>query len=409
MNPGTKLRIGMISTHPLSEGGVASYTRNLVQCLTRHVAYVVLFSNGSGNKVLTSSKGIDISKLNIRVCWKRGLFYPFQIFREVARNDVDVIHVQHEFFLFGGSLSAGLFPLLLLLLRFSRKPTMVTLHGVVPLSEVNRQFLSENRLNGLSMMLKLGSILSIKAILRLADAVVVHEKCFADVLRNDYKCSTKIATIPHGINEVKNKLTQAEAKEKLGLPDRKLILYFGYLCEYKGLETLIEGFGRIAQKHKDWVLIIGGGEHPRLRTNPSYKTYVSELRNRAFSLAPHQTIFTGFISEEELPIYFSAVDLVVFPHNVVLSASGSLACALSYLKPVLLSEIAPFQEIIDVKEAFFSKNSPISLGHKMELLINNPDARQKITSHVQKITSQTSWDKVCHKTIELYQHELVKH
>lgn len=406
MNLRTKVRVGMISTHPLSEGGVANYTKNLVQCLTRHASDVVLFSNSPGNKVLANSKEFDLSKLDICVCWKRGLFYPFQIFRKVVKNDVDVIHVQHEFFLFGGSLSAGLFPLLLLMLNFLRKPIVVTLHGVVPLSEVNKQFLSENKLNGLSVMLKLGSVLAVKAILLFANAVIVHEKCFADVLRNDYKCVTKVSMIPHGTNDVNNKLTQAEAKEKLGLLDRKLILFFGYLCKYKGIETLIEGFGQIAEKHKDWVLIIGGGEHPRLRINPSYKNYVSELRQKASSLAPHQTIFTGFIAEEELPIYFSAVDLVVFPHNVVLSASGSLAVALSYQKPVLLSRIAPFQEMMDVKEAFFDKNSPISLARKMEYLINNTDARQKILNQVQKLTSQTSWDNVCQKTIELYRMNL---
>ena len=402
-----KLTVAVISTHPLAEGGVAHYTENLVQSLTAQMANVILLSNSPNAKNSGKTRDNDPKNLTIRICWKRGLFYPFQIFKEAARESMNVVHVQHEFFLFGGSFSALLFPMLLLLLKFLRKPIIVTLHGIIPLSEVNRQFLRENKLlNGRSTILKLGSVFCVKATLLLANAAVVHERCFVDLLRTDYKCEKKVVVIPHGIEKAPIKLMQNEAKAKLGLLDRTVILFFGYISQYKGLETLVEGFGQKAKEHKDWVLIIGGGENPRLKTNSSYRNCIQELRQKALTLAPHQTIFTGFLQEEELPVYFSAADLVVFPHKVAMSASGPLTFAIGYEKPVLLSRIPPFREMIDDDNAFFERNSPQSLAARLEFLMSNPEVRQRILLHFQKLADSFSWNNVGLETIRLYEKQL---
>jgi glycosyltransferase involved in cell wall biosynthesis len=396
----------MISTHPFSDGGVAHYTENLIQALTNHKVEVVLFSNSPNGKK-TARRELSKSKnLSICVCWRRGLFYPFQIFKRVVEKNVDLVHIQHEFFLYGGTISAALFPFLLLFLKFLQIPLVVTLHGVIPLSEVNKQFLKENKLNGRSTLLKFGSIFSIKVILLLANAVIVHEKCFVEVLKNDYKCAKKIVMIPHGIEVANNKMTPDEAKRKLGLLNRTIVFFFGYISPYKGLDTLVEGFGKVAKEHKDWTLIIGGGEHPRLQKDAAYNNYVRELKKKAFNLAPHQMIFTGFVRDEDLPVYFSAADLVVFPHNVAMSASGPLAYAIGYQKPVLLSAIAPFKEMIDVEEALFKKSSPKSLSRKLEFIIQNSEIRQKVLLYVQKLMLTLSWDNAGKKTIKLYEKQL---
>ena len=397
-----KIRVGMISTHPCSEGGVSLYTKNLTNTLLRHKADVILFSNKPNGSELIRNCIDKPNDPSICACWDRGLWYPFQIFKRVVSNDVNIIHIQHEFFLYGDSVAATLFPLLLLFLKILRKPVVVTLHGVVPLEEINKQFLRQNKLQGILITLKLGSLFLVKIISLFSKAIIVHNKSFVELLRRDYKCGTKVFIIPHGIKEMKIKLKQDDAKKKLGLEDKKLILFFGYITGYKGIETLIEGFGHVATKHKDWILIIGGGEHPRLRNNSSYKHFIFELQRKASTLAPHQIIFNGFISEEDLPIYFSAVDFVVFPYNTVVASSGALTLAMGYSKPVLLSRIAPFEELINVNEAFFERNSPRSLADRLEFLMSNPCANRKILNHMRKVTRQFSWENIGLKTVQLY-------
>jgi len=99
------IRVGVISVFPpkgskhAGVGGVASYTKNLVFSLSDWCQVFVFADRFSDVGGCYLEDGVWVFR-----CWSRGLLFPFQIFRNVARrrNDVDVLHVQHEYFLFGG-------------------------------------------------------------------------------------------------------------------------------------------------------------------------------------------------------------------------------------------------------------------------------------------------------------------
>jgi glycosyltransferase involved in cell wall biosynthesis len=389
----------MISTHPTSEGGVASYTRNLVQALREHGVNVVIFSNKPRNE------NVKQSYEGVYSVWNKGILYPFQIFKALVTNsNVDIIHIQHEFFLYGDMFSALLFPVLLILVRLLGKPVVVTMHGVIPLSELNKRFKRENELNGPLFLLKFALIFITKVIVFLSDAVIVHGKFFAKVMYNDYKCpKQKIHIIPLGIEEAKIIIPQNEAKRRLGLENKVVILFFGYIARYKGVEMLIDAFGRLARKYQEWVLIIGGGHHPRLRLNPKYKEYITKLQQMAHQLAPEKVLFTGFIPDEELPLYLSAADIIVFPYTTAMSSSAALTSSMSYEKPIIASNIPPMKELIPFEEALFERGSPEDLAKKLESVLNNSNLRHKISIHFKKVCEKNSWSNVGLQTYILYQ------
>jgi glycosyltransferase involved in cell wall biosynthesis len=389
-------KVAMVSTHPSSGGGVSSYTEKLIRSLRRHGVKVYLLSNKLGGEL---AKECD----DIYACWNFDWRYPFQVFKGLCGCKPDVIHVQHEFFLYGGTLSALLFPLLLFLAKLRKKPVVVTLHGVIPLSEVNKRFLAVNEVRGPIWLLKIGLLFLTGLIVALSDAVIVHGNFFAETLRKEYGyyLEGKVYVISHGVDEVENKLDQNVAKEKLGLRNRTVILFFGYIAKYKGIETLIESFQLLANRHPDWVLIIGGGEHPRLKTRASYKRYTSELRERASSMGG-RIRFTAFIREEDLAIYFSAADLVVFPYTVTMSSSGPFALAISYGKTVIASNIPPFKEVLP-SEALFNKDDPQSLSERIEMILNHHFSKQDIATHIKKMRNANSWSRVGLQTRKLYQ------
>lgn len=396
---GRQMKICMVSTHPTSEGGVSSYTMNLVQSLREHGVDVIVFSNKPERRGLEEGGG------SIYTCWNRGILYPFQIFKGLRINrDVNLVHFEHEFFLYGGMVSSILFPILLVLVKLFSKPVVVTLHGVIPLSEVNKRFIEENELKGPLLLLKSGLVFLTKAIVFFSDAVIVHGRFFAEILRNEYKCpEDKIYVIPHGIKETATVVPQNEAKKRLGLEKEVIILFFGYIAKYKGIETLIEAFGQLAKKHPNWVLIIGGGEHPRLCTNLRYKKYILWLKQKLFLAAPEQITFTGFIPKEVLSLYFSAADIMVFPYNTAISSSGPLAFSMSYGKPVIASDIPSIRELIPFEECLFKKNSSEDLVKKLELMLNSYDLRRRIVVYVKRIREHNSWSKVGLRTCMLYQ------
>lgn len=390
----------MVSTHLASGGGVSSYTKNLTQSL-RQSGVDVVISLSKPEIGGSERKGEGVS-----ATWSRGsVRYPFQIFKMLAASaGIDIVHFQHEFFLYGGVFSAILFPVLLALARQLGKPVVVTMHGVISLSDLNERFKAENGLNGPLPVLRIGLIFLTRAIVFLSDAVVVHEGFFAERLEKDYKCpQRKIRVIPHGVKETDDKIAQDEAKEKLGLDNKTVILFFGYITKYKGIETLIDGFGYVAKQQGDLVLIIGGGEHPRLRQNPRYREYLLELRRRAISVAPKQKIlFTGFIHDYELPLYLSAADVLVFPYTTSMSSSGPLSFAMSYGKAVLASDIPSIAEIISLKDTLFKKNSPKDLAEKLERMLDSPVLRRRVSNYVKMRAKEASWQVVGSRTYELY-------
>ena len=309
------MRVGLVSIYPppkskhVKQSGVASYSKNLVDSLLKYCS-VVVFADKIGLSGSEYSEGAQIYR-----CWNKGVKYPFQIFKKLLQDRVDIVHIQHETYLYGGVSSLLVFPFLLVLIRLLGKPVVVTMHGVIPLSRVDRRFLEENRIRGNPLVMRIGLTLLVKVVVAFSTVIVVHEKKLRDILVKEYKCQF-IQSSCHlsWIEEPKVLVESTKAKEKLGVSSKKVILFLGYITGYKNVDLLIDSaqFLKVA----DWVMIIAGGVHPRLKDDRSYVKYLSELQKKASDISRKKILFKGFIPEEELPYFLAAADLVVFPHNI---------------------------------------------------------------------------------------------
>jgi len=388
----------MVSIYPpqrskhAEQGGVASYSKNLVDSLLKYCS-VVIFADK-----LTASGDEYSESATVYRCWSKGVKYPFQIFRKLLANRVDIVHVQHETYLFGGLVAALVFPFLLFLIKLLRKPVIVTMHGVIPLSRVNRCFLEENRINGNPFLMRLGLTLLVRLIVPLSTVVIVHEKQLRDILTREYRCSSsKIRVIYHGIEDPKFSINPEEAKEKLGVGSKRVILFFGYITGYKNVDLLIDSARFL--KVNDWIMLIAGGVHPRLSRDSSYLKYLSDLREHASSISEEKFLFKGFVPEEEIAVYFSAADLVVFPHNICISSSGPLSLAASYCKPFLVS--SSFREIVDFDDIVFKNNSK-ELASKIDFFFSDTAFGLKASAYSKNFKANRLWSRISMQTYELY-------
>ena len=324
--------------------------------------------------------------------------YPFQIFKTLLNNKVDVVHIQYETYLYGGMFSALAFPLLIALIRLVGRPVIITMHGVVPLSKMNKFFLKENRIPSNALIMRAGLTFLVKIIVSLSTAIVVHEKSLMNILTKEYKCAaSKIHVIHHGIEEPKVTIASDEAKKKLGVHAKRVILFFGYITGYKNVGVLIDSAAFL--KVDNWVILIAGGMHPRLIGDGYYGKYLSELRQRASKISEQNILFKGFVPEEEIPSYFSAADLVIFPYSICMSSSGPLSLAASYSKPFLVAD--SFREIIDFDDIRFIYE-PKKLAEKIDCFFANPKFRLDSMHWVREFKMGRSWDKVAKRTFLLY-------
>jgi glycosyltransferase involved in cell wall biosynthesis len=392
------MRIGVVSIYPphvskhAEQGGVASYSKNLVDSLLKYCS-VVIFADKLYASEDEYSEGATVYR-----CWSKGVKYPFQIFKKLLTNRVDVVHVQYETYLFGGLIAALVFPFLLFLIKLLRKPIIVTMHGVIPLSRVNKCFLEENRINGNPLIMRLGLTLLVKFIMPLSTVVIVHEKKLRDILTREYRCpASKIRVIYHGIEDPKFSINAEAAKEKLGAGSKHVILFFGYITGYKNVDLLIDSARFL--KVNDWVMLIAGGVHPRLSRDSSYLKYLSDLRKRASEICEEKIVFKGFVPEEEIAVYFSAADLVVFPHKICISSSGPLSLAASYGKPFLVSD--SFREIVDFDDIVFKNNSQ-ELASKIDFFFSDTAFGLKASEYSKNIKANRLWNRISKQTYELY-------
>ena len=176
-----RMIVGEVSPYPplsvLHSGSIAFYAKNLAIHLRKLDVGVVCFADGAAD---------DYFEDGVRVvrCWRKGITYPFSIFSQISKNlgTVQLIHIQQEYYMYGNEISAALFPSMLLLLKFLRRPIVVTLHSALPLVEINKSFAEENSLKGSPFILKGGLLLVTKLIGLFSKRIIVHEKVLEERL-----------------------------------------------------------------------------------------------------------------------------------------------------------------------------------------------------------------------------------
>lgn len=396
------MNIGIISIYPPPKkkhaklGGVGSYTKNLVDSLKESVDNIFIFSNK--NKPIDSKS--DSNNISVRYCWDEGtLKYPIQIFLNILKNrkNIDVLHLQYEVFLYGRFPYALFFPLVLCLLRFLKIPIVITIHQIVPCKKIDSSFLSILGVKGSPFLFKYGLISLLKFIYVFSESIIVHEKPFKKILIHEYGCKEKqkIHVIHHGVEHKVQLIEKSKAKNQLDLPQQDIILYFGYLSHYKGLDLLVDSVKYLV--NQNLFLVIAGGKHPRLKHDQSYKEYLSQLKDKSSNFDNIQ--FTGFVPEEEISLYFCAADVIVFPYVTVMSSSGPMALAISYEKPFLTSD--SYQGIID--QSLLFKKTPRDLSEKITDFFEDKDAQNFILSYVKELKQKRSWNEIGKKHKNVYE------
>jgi glycosyltransferase involved in cell wall biosynthesis len=356
--------------------GVASYTANLARALHAEGARVVVIADrGQGQPLVHDDDGVAVHRP-----FARGMRALPHARAAAAATGAAVVHVQHEHFLYGGP--SALPATLTALARFPR-PLVVTMHQVVDPHEVDGDFTARHRVRVPGVVARTALSAAQTRIARAADAVVVHEPAFAAHVDG-------ATVIPHGV-EVVQRVDRDLARHALRLDDRCVVLCFGYLAPYKGLETAVaavEHAGPAVQ------LVIAGGEHPRLAGRDPY---AARLRSRA----PTSVRFTGFVPEAEVALWFSGADVLLLPHHSPFSSSGALALALGYGTPVLLSE--ELAACVDAPDPMATARDPQALGGRLQRLALDPSKAQRLRDATASFAAGRTWPEVARRHLELYE------
>jgi glycosyltransferase involved in cell wall biosynthesis len=297
--------------------GVASYTANLAHALAAGGLHVEVVAPELEGDPATFADG----PIEVRRAFPMGRRALPRAIRAAAERSAGVVHLQFELFLYGGPSSlVGLLPALGPARRaLGDVPLVTTMHQVVEPSTVDRSYTKLHRVAAPAVVAR-GGIAGVQAaIARASAATIVHEAPFRRVIPS-------ATVIPHGIEEP-TPVAREAARHALGLDDRFVVLCFGFLAPYKGIELVLEA----ARFLPDGIqVVVAGGEHPRMERDGGFG---AELRARYGDVAR----FTGWVPDHDVANWFAAADLAVFPYPKPFASSGVLALALAHGTPVLLS------------------------------------------------------------------------
>lgn len=183
----------------------------------------------------------------------------------------------------------------------------------------------------------------------------------SDQVKNELihiKPNSKYIKLFHPIVFKEQKYDQEEARNKLGIVNDKIILFFGFIREYKGLDVLIRSNKNLYQKLKDYKIIICGESY---ENKDKYINMISKFSNE-----DEIKWINEYIPNDMASIYFKASDVIVLPYRSA-SQSGVIPLSYSYGKPVIASNIPGIKEMIDDKKTglMFNKEDSNDLSSKV--------------------------------------------
>ena len=227
-----------------------------------------------------------------------------------------------------------------------------------------------------------------------ADAVVVHsEAARARVEEQRAAPAERVHLIPHGAFDYLAKLPGERRlpPELAGdsSPGRAVVLCFGLLRPYKGIDVLLEAW-RGVDGAELWI--VGA---PRMDIDP--------LRAAA---PPGVRFVTRFAPDQEVAACFERAALVVLPHTRV-DQSGAAFAALAFGRPLVLTDLGGFPELAATgAAALIPPRDPAALHAELVRLLADPDALASMAAAAASAAAGPySWDAIGRRTLELY-HEL---
>ncbi len=222
------------------------------------------------------------------------------------------------------------------------------------------------------------------------DAVVVHSEHGAARLRDELGVDpAKVHTIPHGaFTHLAAQPAPRPLPPELGAVVKPVVLCFGLLRPYKGIDVLLDAWQAIEDAEL-WIVGL-----PKMDVAP--------LR----AAAPANVRFVPrFVADDEIPAFFERADLVVLPYREI-DQSGVLFTALAFGSPLLLTNVGGFPEVAATGAArLVPPGDPAALHREIATLLADPTARDRLSTAARTAAAGPySWDAIATQHLTLYRH-----
>jgi len=355
------MRVCLLSTYPPIECGIATYTQYLNEALHAH-----------GNETFVISQHGAQGRAVFPVFDHGSGSFAENVFNTSTRMTPDLVHVQHEYGLYGPQKGVAIIELILRY-RMAGLPVVVTLHTVTP-------------------PLKNEERMILKHIIDESSAVIVHEDYQKELLLEHFgdmiHAQRKIHVIENGIREIE---PIRGGKEKLDLVGKKVILLCGYFRPTKGFHKIVKIFPEICAEEEDAVLVVAG--KTRHIEFDDYRRELFIMLNQS-PVADKIRIFRGQFPQYTFDTIISAADVVVLPYELG-GQSGIMCQCFAQQVPVVTSDLKAFKLLVDRSGGGLVAQSDVDYKELVIKLLRDDALQQKLRANIRNYVKECAgWSKI---------------
>ncbi|MFN8352621.1 MAG: glycosyltransferase [Flavobacteriales bacterium] len=218
--------------------------------------------------------------------------------------------------------------------------------------------------------------------------VAMSEKVKADLL--SFVPDARVELLPHPLyDHFGARIPTAEARRQLGIAEgRRVLLFFGFIRDYKGLDLLIEAMAKLP---KDIVLVIAGEPYGDMT---KYHDAIQRL-----GLKDRIVDHIRYIADQEVPRFFSAADVVVLPYRSA-TQSGITAIAQHFATPIIATDVGGLKELVaDGRTGIIVPTAdPVAIAAGVERFYTmGPGA---FAEGLARLREELSWERFAQRLVE---------
>ncbi len=221
--------------------------------------------------------------------------------------------------------------------------------------------------------------------------VLLSEKVKEELLKLKPRANYKVLFHPV-YSSFGNAVSKKEAKERLNIDAGKVLLFFGLVREYKGLDVLLEAIAKV-KNQSDVKLIVAGEFYD---SKNKYLRMIKDL-----NIEQNVSVIDKYIESDEVKYYFSAADAVVLPYKEA-TQSGIVQVAVNFAKPLIGTTAGGLKEIIEdnVNGFLVQPGNPDDLANAI-IKFYTEDKEEEFSANIVKISEKFSWQKFSGELLKL--------
>ena len=312
---------------------------------------------------------------NLKVSRHLTWYNPISWIQAGISNTADILHAQWW--------SLPLFPIYLVVcgaFKYRGKPVVFTVHNT---KSHEKSFLYR----------KISRL-----IFKLGDHFIVHTAANKQQLIAHYGIpADKVSQIPHGALDfhVKQNIDRESIRTALGFnPINKVILLFGAIRSYKGIDTALKAFATVLKQVPESRLLIAG---KLWESWDPYSNLINDLNIR-HAVSTH----LGYIPSGEVYKFFTAADMVILPYHRFDSQSGVGASAISFRKPMIVTHAGGLPDLVADPRCVVPPNDPDALAKVLVECLCTPGRLEGLAAGADSIARKLTWPAIIAKTMSVY-------